>query len=64
LYTTYPAAGVKLERDPMGPLDGKFHVIRGSSWQHSTISELRWAYRDYGEEARPDVGFRLARYAE
>jgi formylglycine-generating enzyme required for sulfatase activity len=64
LYTTYPAAGAKLERDPMGPLDGKFHVIRGSSWQHSTISELRWAYRDYGEEARPDVGFRLARYAE
>jgi hypothetical protein len=48
----------------MGPLDGKFHVIRGSSWRHATISELRWAYRDYGEEARPDVGFRLARYAE
>ena len=64
LYTTYPSAGANLERDPMGPLDGKFHVIRGSSWQHATISELRWAYRDYGEEARPDVGFRLARYAE
>jgi len=64
LYTTYPAAGANLERDPMGPLNGKFHVIRGSSWQHATISELRWSYRDYGDEARPDVGFRLARYAE
>ncbi len=64
LYTTYPAAGANLERDPMGPLDGKFHVIRGSSWQHATISELRWSYRDYGDEGRPDVGFRIARYAE
>jgi hypothetical protein len=25
---------------------------------------LRWTFRDYGEEARTDVGFRIARYVE
>ena len=53
-----------LERDPRGPAEGEFHVIRGSSWMHSTVTELRLTFRDYGNEARPDVGFRLARYAE
>ncbi len=54
----------KVERDPRGPKDGEFHVIRGSSWMHSTVTELRLTYRDYGSEPRPDVGFRVARYAE
>ena len=48
---------------PLGPQDGKYHVIRGSSWQHASISALRLTYRDYGRKARPDVGFRIARYA-
>jgi hypothetical protein len=30
----------------------------------SSISELRLTYRDYGKKARPDVGFRIVRYAE
>jgi hypothetical protein len=39
-------------------------VIRGSSYKHGRFSELRWTYRDYGIEPRPDVGFRIARLLE
>lgn len=52
------------ELDPMGPEQGEFHVIKGASWAHGTITELRLSYRDYNEKAREDVGFRLARYLE
>ena len=51
------------EKDPTGPAAGKQHVIRGSSWMQASVSALRWTYRDYGTEPRPDVGFRCARYA-
>ena len=50
--------------DPTGPAEGQYHVIRGSSWRHSSISELRLAYRDFGDQGRLDVGFRLVRYAK
>jgi len=63
-YTIYPAGSAEVATDPLGPEDGQHHVIRGSSWMDSNISELRLTYRDYGEEARPDLGFRIARYAE
>ncbi len=53
----------KAENDPIGPATGKHHVIRGSSWMQGNVSALRWTYRDYGSEPRPDVGFRCARYA-
>lgn len=63
LYTVYsPGAGAAL--DPVGATSGQYHVIRGSSWRHASISELRWAYRDFGDQGRLDVGFRVARYAE
>ena len=58
--TLYP----NFEVNPRGPAEGRFHVIRGASWLHGTLRELRWAYRDFGDEERIDVGFRLARYAE
>jgi formylglycine-generating enzyme required for sulfatase activity len=51
-------------RDPLGPAQGQHHVIRGSSWMHGTVTELRIAFRDYGNDGRQDVGFRLARFAE
>ena len=47
--------------DPLGPESGGLHVIRGSSWMHATLTELRLTFRDSGREARPDLGFRLAR---
>ncbi|MEX2126250.1 MAG: PEGA domain-containing protein [Woeseia sp.] len=50
--------------DPTGPARGANHVIRGSSWRHSGVLELRHAYRDFGSEGRFDVGFRIARNAE
>jgi formylglycine-generating enzyme required for sulfatase activity len=50
--------------DPVGPADGQYHVIRGSSWRQSSISELRLSARDFGAEGRLDVGFRIARYAD
>jgi len=50
--------------DPLGPPEAEFRVIRGSSWRSGTISDLRLSFRDYGNDARNDVGFRIARYAE
>lgn len=47
--------------NPTGPSSGTHHVIRGSSWRHSGILELRLAYREFGTEGRFDVGFRIAR---
>ena len=50
------------ETDPVGPDEGRYRTIKGSSWAHGTMSELRPSYRDFGEEARNDLGFRVARY--
>lgn len=58
--TLYP----DFEIDPRGPQEGRFHVIRGSGWLHGTLRELRWSFRDFGEDEQLDVGFRLARSAE
>jgi len=54
----------KVLRDPTGPAIGKYHVIRGASWRHGSITELRLSYRDYSEKPRNDLGFRIARYAK
>ncbi|MBT6892229.1 MAG: PEGA domain-containing protein [Gammaproteobacteria bacterium] len=50
--------------DPLGPIQGDYYVIRGSNYTHGRFSELRWTFRDYGSDPRPDVGFRIARYVE
>lgn len=50
--------------DPMGPNEGDFHVIKGSSWKHGTVTDLRNSFRDYGKDGRQDLGFRIARFAE
>src|SRR5690606_8717121 len=62
-YTVWPAGGSEAV-DPVGPADGQYHVIRGSGWRHSSISELRFSYRDFGDAGRLDVGFRVARYPD
>ena len=59
-----PSANGSLQIDPLGAQSGDNFVIRGASWSHSRIAELRLSYRDYGQAGRDDVGFRLARYAE
>lgn len=64
LYTV-PTPGIKEPLiDPVGPERGTSHVVRGSSWRHSGITELRLSYRDYSATPRPDIGFRIARYAD
>jgi formylglycine-generating enzyme required for sulfatase activity len=64
LYSIMPSVEGQLARDPVGPAEGEYHVIRGASFLQATVTELRLSYRDYGKDARPDVGFRVARYAE
>jgi formylglycine-generating enzyme required for sulfatase activity len=61
LYRAYTGIPGPPEVDPNGPEEGRYYVIRGSSWAHSSIADLRLAARDYGDEARPDLGFRVAR---
>jgi formylglycine-generating enzyme required for sulfatase activity len=63
LYTVQPPVAT-VATDPLAGGPGNVHVIRGSSWRHATVTELRAAYRDYGEGRRDDLGFRIARYAE
>jgi formylglycine-generating enzyme required for sulfatase activity len=61
-YSIYPYNAQKVYIDPVGPKDGKHHVIKGSSWMQVGISELRLAYRDYSDAKRSDLGFRICRY--
>jgi formylglycine-generating enzyme required for sulfatase activity len=61
-YGTAGLVGNAIETDPLGPGSGTYHVIRGSSWAHGTVTELRLSFRDYNNSARDDVGFRVARY--
>ena len=64
-FYTVPTPGITTPiSDPLGPETGNSYVIRGSGWRHASPTELRLSYRDYGNDARPDVGFRIARYAE
>jgi len=63
-YAVYPGMQETLVTDPAGPASGDHHVVRDSSWQQGGIAELRFSYRDYSREPRPDLGFRIARYAE
>lgn len=64
LYAVPTPGQTKAVVDPVGPERGTHHVIRGSSWRHAGITELRLSYRDFGTEPRTDVGFRLARNVE
>ena len=63
-YSVYPGVVGKLSIDPLGPKEGRHHVVRGSSWRDATMTELRLSYRDYSEKPRNDLGFRIARYAQ
>ncbi len=62
-YEIYSYDAGKVVADPTGPKDGSLRVVRGSSWRHASISALRLTYRDYSNTKRPDLGFRVCRYA-
>jgi len=61
-YGSVGTLGGAPEADPLGPLAGQYHTIRGSSWAHGAVTELRLSFRDFGDEPRDDLGFRIARY--
>lgn len=61
VYAVTPSPPSEVTRDPTGPSEGAYHVIRGASWMDTNTTELRLSYRDYGDSARPDLGFRIAR---
>lgn len=62
-YAIYPYQPGKTVTDPTGPAEGQHHVIKGGSWKHASIRNLRAAHRDYQDESRIDLGFRVCRYA-
>ena len=63
IYSVADTSG-QTTKDPLGAQTGSNNVIRGASWTHGTVTELRLSFRDYGQRARDDVGFRVARFAE
>ncbi|WP_439133981.1 PEGA domain-containing protein [Pseudomaricurvus sp.] len=63
-YGITTGLSLKAEVNPLGPDKGDYHVIRGSSWAHATMTDLRMSFRDYGTDARNDVSFRIARFAQ
>ncbi len=48
--------------DPLGPTDSKGHAYRGSNWRSVHTTELRFPWREGGNEATDVIGFRVARY--
>ena len=63
-YSVYPKELNKVTIDPLGPMDGTATVIKGSSYRKTSISNLRYSFRDSGISSRLDVGFRIARYSD
>lgn len=63
-YGIKTGLSLKAERNPMGPAQGDFHVVRGSSWAHATMTDLRLSFRDYSNDKRNDVGFRIAKFVD
>ena len=63
-YSIYVVGPDHVSTDPVGPRAGESYVIRGAGWLTGKVAELRNAARDSGSSGRPDLGFRIARYAE
>ncbi|MGQ0430330.1 MAG: SUMF1/EgtB/PvdO family nonheme iron enzyme [Gammaproteobacteria bacterium] len=63
-YSIYVVGPDHVATDPVGPRAGDNYVIRGAGWLTGKVSELRVAARESGFAGRPDLGFRIARYAE
>jgi formylglycine-generating enzyme required for sulfatase activity len=63
-YDVTPSAPNEVIDDPMGRNSGRYHVIRGASYKSATVAQLRLSHRDYRDDAREDIGFRIARGGE
>lgn len=47
--------------NPLGPVDGRFRVVRGPSWRGATVTDLRMASRNFNAGGDEWTGFRIAR---
>jgi formylglycine-generating enzyme required for sulfatase activity len=63
-YSIYSYKPGKIYVNPVGPAQGRHRIVRGSSFKHAGISELRSAFRDYSDDKRDDLGFRVCRYVQ
>jgi formylglycine-generating enzyme required for sulfatase activity len=63
-YSIYVSGTDQVVTDPVGPADGETWTLRGASWLTGRTPDLRLAWRDTSASGRPDLGFRIARYAE
>jgi formylglycine-generating enzyme required for sulfatase activity len=54
----------EVDVDPLGPVTGRANVVRGPSWRSATRTRLRLSYREYDDNGREDIGFRIARNLE
>ena len=62
-YIINPNTRGEIEIDPLGgPPQSKMKTVKGSSFMSASMSELRAAFREGTGDARPELGFRLARY--
>ena len=50
--------------DPLGPVSGRFRVVRGPSWRGLTVTDLRMASRNFSADGDEWIGFRIARNLE
>ncbi len=50
--------------DPLGPVTGRFRVVRGPNWRGATVTDLRMASRNFSAEGGEWIGFRIARNLE
>jgi len=59
---TYRRRAGRVEKNPIGPAEGSYKVLRGGSW-YSDRNLVRRAYRDWGDPVHGlvDFGFRVAR---
>ena len=50
--------------DPLGPVTGRFRVVRGPNWRGATVTDLRMASRNFSADGDEWTGFRIARNLE
>jgi len=61
-YTTNLPDTSQTYIDYMGSPSGEAWVIKGGNYQAGRLRELRAAFREFSSQAKPTVGFRIARY--
>lgn len=61
-YSTALPDTENVQMNYMGVARGTQHVVKGGSYVSGRLRELRGAFREVGESAKPTIGFRIARY--